>query len=238
MALDSSVKRNLALKSSIKEGDGGEIMRNSLTLLAVLIATSATADVTSRDGGPSQSEMTARSNPGAPDGVAFFRPVLDGVLYRGGFSSGDSDRTGLSSSQRTELCSEGFSTGFYADFGRNTDYGTTSCGGGGFDYQSARSSRPSNVLKAVYDVIKAPEEGPVYVHCMWGVHSSGALSAMALVQFCGWSEDRAKSYWNDTRNGAPCSGGCDAWIDAKFENFSFNPALSISADERAAICPE
>ena len=81
------------------------------TALAVMVIVGATgisfADVTGRDGGPSRSEMLARSNPGAPDGTAFFRPVLDGVLYRGGFSGGDKNRTGLSSSQRQALCSAG-----------------------------------------------------------------------------------------------------------------------------------
>ena len=205
---------------------------------ALAIATfPAFADVTSRDGGPSKSEMLARSNPGAPEGAAFFRPVLSGVLYRGGFSGGDKSRTGLSSGQRQSLCSEGFSHGFYADFGKNTEYGITSCGGSTFDYQSARSSRPAAVMKAIHDTIQS-NTGPVYVHCMWGVHSSGALSAMALVQFCGWSESRTKAYWNDARNGAPCSGGCDAWIDRKFERFSVDPALAISDAQRAAICPE
>lgn len=206
-------------------------------IACLVAAPPAQAEVTSRDGGPAMSEMLARSNPGAPDGAAFFRPVLDGVLYRGGFSGGDKGRTGLSSSQRQELCTEGFSRGFYADFGKNTDYGATSCGTGSFDYQSARSSRPASVMQAVHDVIKGGD-GPVYVHCMWGVHSSGALSAMALVQFCGWSETRAKQYWNDARNGAPCSGGCDAWIDAKFDRFSVDATLSITDTERAAICPQ
>ena len=57
-------------------------------------------------------------------------------------------------------------------------------------------------------------------------------------QFCGWSEERAKTYWDDARNGAPCGGGCDDWIDAKFERFSFDPALQITEAERAAICPK
>lgn len=216
-------------------------MKSLATLLFALSLSSGTgwaSDLTSRSGGPSESQMLSRSVEGAPDGIAFFRPVLSGVLYRGGFSGGDKQRTGLSSSQRQQLCSSGFSKGFYADFGKNTEYGQTSCGSGSIDYQSARSSRPSSVMKAIHDVIKSPSEGPVFVHCMWGVHSSGALSAMALVQFCGWSEDRAKAYWNDARNGAPCSGGCDKWIDAKFDNFSVDPALSITEAERAAICPK
>jgi hypothetical protein len=193
---------------------------------------------TVRGGGPSESAMLARNIADAPNGLTFFRPVLSGVLYRAGFSGGDKSRTGLSTAQRGALCSDGFSKAFYADFGKNTDYDTTTCGGGSLDYASARSSRPSDVMKAIHGVIKNPGEGPVLVHCMWGVHSSGALSAMALVQFCGWSEDRAKAYWNDARNGAPCSGGCDKWIDAKFDNFAVDASLTMSDAERAAICPK
>lgn len=207
-------------------------------MILAFAGTVASADTTSRDGGPSQSEMFARNTDGAPEGMTFFRPVLSGVLYRGGFQGGDRDRTGMSTSQRTELCNSGFEKAFYADFGRNTEYGTTVCASNALEYQSARSSRPSDVMNAIYQTIKNPDQGPVFVHCMWGVHASGALSAMALVQFCGWSEDRAKEYWNEARNGSPCADGCDNWIDAKFENFLFDPALEISEAERAQICPE
>ncbi|RSK32148.1 hypothetical protein EJA01_13075 [Rhodovulum iodosum] len=219
---------------------GPHLMKIALSLAAaVLLAIPChAADITARTGGPSRDAMLVRTGPGTPDGMTFFRPVLSGVLYRAGFSGGDKARTGMSTAQRQALCGEGFSRAFYADFGKNTEYGTTSCSTGALDYQSARSSRPANVMKAVYDTIKSPSSGPVLVHCMWGVHASGALSAMALVQFCGWSEDRAKAYWNEARNGAPCGGGCDAWIDKKFDRFSVDPALSISAAERAAICPK
>jgi hypothetical protein len=214
-------------------------MKRLAALLIIAALSPAHAeDFTSRSGGPSNDAMLARTTAGAPEGLAFFRPVLTGVLYRAGFSGGDKARTGLSTSQRGALCEDGFSKAFYADFGKNTQYGTTSCGAGSLDYESARSSRPAGVMEAIHDVIKNPGEGPVVVHCMWGVHSSGALSAMALVQFCDWSEERAKTYWNDARNGAPCSGGCDAWIDAKFDGFSKNPSLTISDAEMAAICPE
>lgn len=213
-------------------------MKYAIVAAALLLPSLAFAqDFTARNGGPSTAEMMARSTPGQPDGLAFFRPVLSGVLYRGGFRGGDKDRAGLSSSQKGALCSDGFSGAFYADFGKNTDYGSSSCSAGSFDYQSARSSQPAAVMKAVHETIQ-DGSGPILVHCMWGVHSSGALSAMALVQFCGWSEARAKDYWNQTRNGAPCSGGCDQWIDAKFDRFSVDRSLSISADQRAAICPQ
>ncbi len=195
-------------------------------------------DFTARTGGPSSEAMFSRSAPGTPEGLTFFRPVLSGVLYRAGFSGGDKEHDGLSSAQRQTLCGDGFSRAFYADFGKNTQYGATSCSNGSLDYESARSSHPADVMKAVYDVVKNPNAGPVLVHCMWGVHASGALSAMALVQFCGWSEDRAKAYWDKARNEAPCSGGCDKWIDAKFEHFRYDPSLEISAAEMSAICPK
>ena len=209
-----------------------------LLLVASLLAPAAASDFTARSGGPSSKEMLVRNAPGAVDGMSFFRPVMSGVLYRGGVQGGDKDMSGLSSSQRTALCEKCFSKAYYSDFGKNTDYGTTSCSAGSLDYKSARSSRPSDFLKGVHSVIENPDKGPVFVHCMWGVHSSGALSAMALVQFCGWSEERAKKYWNEARNNAPCGGGCDKWIDAKFKNFKYDPALEISDAQRAAICPE
>lgn len=214
------------------------MLRHLASILLCLFATAGHADVTARSGGPSESAMLARNSSEAPEGMTFFRPVLSGVLYRSGFSGGDKDRTGMSTAQRTELCDSGFDTAFYADFGKNTEYGQTSCGSGTLNYASARSSRPTAVMQSVYETIKDPGKGPVLVHCMWGVHASGALSAMALVQFCGWPEDRAKAYWDDARNGAPCGGGCESWIDAKFDRFEFNPALQITDAERAAICPQ
>ncbi|SEA99194.1 hypothetical protein [Rubrimonas cliftonensis] len=205
-------------------------------LAAASAGASAASDLRARDGGPSQAAMVARGS--SVEGLALLRPVLSGVLWRAGFKGGDKERDGLSAAQRGALCEAGFSAARYADFGKNTAYGETTCGTGALDYEPARSSKPAEVLRAVHAVAKDPSKGPVLVHCMWGVHSSGALSAMALVQFCGWSEARAKAYWNDTREGAPCSGGCDAWIDAKFAAFRPDPALALSAAEREAICPD
>jgi hypothetical protein len=182
--------------------------------------------------------MTVRQGPSPAEGLDFVRPVLSGVLYRAGFKGGDKARTGLSETQREALCEAGFSEARYADFGKNTRYGETRCAAGTLDYEAARSSRPAEVMRAVHAIVKDPSKGPMMVHCMWGVHASGALSAMALVQFCGWSEDRAKAYWDEARNGAGCSGGCDRWIDAKFARFEVDPELAITEAERAAICPE
>ena len=209
------------------------------TLFVVTFAASAVdaSDYTARSGGPSSKQMLARSS-GPADGLAFFRPVLSGVLYRSGFHGGDKGRTGLSTAQREALCEAGFSGARYIDFGKNTKYGATQCGSQSLDYQGGRSTSTSDIMRQIHATIKNPGTGPVLVHCMWGVHSSGAVSAMALVQFCGWSEERAKKYWDDARNGADCSGGCSTWIDKHFAKFQVDPSLEISSAERAAICPK
>lgn len=207
-------------------------------LCLAAMATTATAhDITARDGGPSASAMTGRGTAPA-EGLAFVRPVLSGVLYRAGFKGGDKARTGLSQAQLGDLCRAGFSQARYIDFGKNTAYGITRCDRGEISYAPGKSTRPAQVMRDIHAIIRNPAQGPMIVHCMWGVHSSGAIAAMALVQFCGWSEARAKAYWNEARNGADCSDGCDAWIDHHFETFEFDPALVPSAAEQAAICPK
>ena len=206
-------------------------------LLASMAVSAEDMDYTTRDAGPSSAQMLQRSD-GGISGLAFFRPVLDGVLYRAGFSGGDKDRSGLSGAQKSALCEAGFSGARYVDFGTKTTYGETSCGTNTLDYDKSSSSKTHDLMKDIHAVIENPEKGPILVHCMWGVHSSGAVSAMALVQFCGWSEDRAKAYWNKARNNAPCSGGCDKWIAGKFKSFEIDPKLTISAEQQRLICPQ
>jgi hypothetical protein len=210
----------------------------ALILMLCAAADAATAeDYTARNGGPSSAAMTGRGT-GPAEGLAFVRPVLSGVLYRAGFKGGDKGRTGLSGGQLSDLCAAGFSQARYIDFGKNATYGTTRCGSGAISYAPGKSTRPAQVMRDIHDIIRNPGQGPMIVHCMWGVHSSGAIAAMALVQFCGWSESRAKAYWNDARNGADCADGCDAWIDHHFDTFEFDPALVLTAAEQAAICPK
>jgi hypothetical protein len=210
------------------------------SLACILTAGVALAETsfTARNGGPSQEALLGKSGHSPAEGLAFVRPVLSGVLYRAGFKGGDKERDGLSGKQREELCQAGFGSARYIDFGKNTSYGSTSCDAGKMSYAPGKSTSPHDVMQELHDIIKNPGRGPMLVHCMWGVHSSGAVSAMALVQFCGWSEERAKAYWDDARNGADCSDGCDAWIDHHFDSFKFDPALKISDAERAAICPK
>ena len=210
-----------------------------LVLLCAGFASSASRaeDFTSRDGGPSEAQMLGRGDGGLP-GMAFVRPVLDGVLYRAGFKGGDKAHTGLSAGQRKALCEAGFSAARYVDFGSKTDFGATNCGGNSLTYKKGSSGSTHDIMKDIHSVIEDPGKGPILVHCMWGVHSSGSVSAMALVQFCGWPESRAKAYWNKARNNAPCGkAGCDAWIDGKFARFKVDPSLKITPAQQKEICP-
>lgn len=200
-------------------------------------ALSFAADYKSRDPSINHQQLLARGD-GGFNGMAFFRPVLSGVLYRAGFDGGDNKHAGLSAVQRQELCNAGFSNAYYIDFGSKTDYKTTDCGSNRLEYHKATSNKTHDILKDIHDIIKNPGKGPALVHCMWGVHSSGSVAAMALVQFCGWSENQAKDYWEKARNNANCSGGCDQWIDAKFKSFKVDPLLSISPEEQRRICPK
>ena len=70
--------------------------------LVALPAAMADGQFSQRDGGPDQQRMLSRGSAGL-DGMAFVRPVLSGVLYRGGFKGGDKHHSGLSQSQRGQL---------------------------------------------------------------------------------------------------------------------------------------
>jgi hypothetical protein len=213
----------------------------AITILPLmLVAWSAAVfagDFRSRDGGPGRAEMLANGSAGL-EGLARVRPVLKGVLYRAGFSGGDKEHDGLSGSQRRDLCEAGFSGARYIDFGSHTHFGQTPCGGNRLDYQKGSSNHTRDLMRDIHDVIQDPGKGPILVHCMWGVHSSGAVSAMALMQFCGWSPSRAKAYWQEARNGAPCgSSDCGEWIDKKFARFKVDPGLVPGKAQQVAICP-
>ena len=105
-------------------------------------------------------------------------------------------------------------------------------------YTAARSTRPASVMMAVHCETKAPEKGPVLVHCMWAVHPSGAISAMTLVSSAAGLRSVPKPTGNEARNGAPGSGGCDKWIDGQFERLKVDASLNISAAEKQAIYPK
>jgi hypothetical protein len=224
---------------------GMRCCRAALVLASALYATLAAAEeppagttpsYTGRWAGLASDELLRRGDGGVP-GLARVRPVLQGVLYRAGFEQGDTTNSGLSEAQRTALCQAGFSGAFYVDFAKRTPFGVTDCGNNAFDYQGGLSMKPRALMRRIGVVIDDPDLGPLLLHCRWGVHSSGAIAAMALVQFCGWTVERAKAYWNASRDGAPCAGSCEQWIDERFDRFKLDPSLVPDPGEQERLCP-
>lgn len=131
-------------------------------------------------------------------GVRNVKPVMDGVLYRGGSGGG---KTPLSQSALMSLCEAGFSLAIYLypdGFTPKTVHCTTTDGkANSLDYVQ-HGFRPQNerkiVMGEIYDIIDK-NKGPAFVHCWNGSHASGEIAAIALMQFCGEDGEQAGNYW-------------------------------------------
>ena len=84
------------------------------------------------------------------------------------------------------------------------------------------------------DRIENPNLGPVYLHCWNGWHQSGYVSAMILMQFCGYTNQQARTYWEQNTDGAY----------KKFDNVknmiaNFTPFKDYKIDKetQAMLCP-
>ncbi len=165
-------------------------------------------------------------------GLKNFKPVMPGVLYRGG---GNGEREPMSSASRQGLCAAGFSSAYYL---YNTGWqgeSMTTCAGGSlrYDYKSwDRSSGQEAILTDLYRII-TEGRGPMYVHCWYGVHASGLIAAIALKQFCGYSDKAAVDYWDSH---VPRSIRYPK-VQEKVRAFRPDPRLEISAEQRARVCP-
>lgn len=162
-----------------------------------------------------------------------FKEVLPGVLYRGG---GEGEREPLSHSTLQTLCNQGFESAVYV---YNTGWQgeqNISCASSALNYSyhqwdSQRQQR--QILEQLYDTIQN-QRGPMYVHCWYGVHASGLVAAISLMQFCGYSGEQAVQYWNEH---VPRSIQY-ARVQNKIRAFEVYPDLRISSDAQARVCPQ
>lgn len=182
---------------------------------------------------PSSSNLTQIIlNSKARYGLENFKIVMPGTLYRGG-SSGDKAPLSVKSAQA--LCKDGFSTAIYV-YNRNWDNKShlTKCQSGQLEYLMLRWDHPSEVhqvLKKLKYIIDK-RTGPMYVHCWYGVHASGYVAAVALKQFCGFSNSQAISYWNSN---VPKKIQY-AKVQTMIQNFKPYPDLLITAEQQARVC--
>lgn len=167
----------------------------------------------------------------SPGNVKNFKPVLSGVLYRGG---GNGGKAPLSRDSLNGLCESGVASAVYAYRTGWTGETSVSCGGKSLRYTYAQWDRPAGadaLLKEVYQSIQRGT-GSVYVHCWYGVHASGYLAAIALRQFCGLSGEQAVAYWNGH---VPPSIRYPK-VQKMIRDFQPSPRYEISPEQRAKAC--
>lgn len=180
------------------------------------------------------SDLT-REIPGASqkyNGLKNVKMVMPGVLYRGGGTGGKSP---MGSSQSTALCEDGFSSAVYGyRTGWSGDH-SVQCGSGSLNYSSRqwdKSSAGEAMLRELHSIIQNGS-GPMYVHCWYGVHASGYLAAIALMQFCGYDANQAVDYWNSN---VPASIRYRK-VQDMIRNFRPLGELQISGEQQARVCP-
>jgi hypothetical protein len=181
-------------------------------------------------------------------GVRNLRVVLHGIFYRGGANNlynkygKRKNENPLPDLGVENLCKTGFESAIYF---YSTNFETApksvackdSEGSNTFGYKQITVLAGDNVnqvLEMIYNRIQTPEKGPIYGHCWNGWHASGFASAIALKQFCKYSDDEAVDYWIRNTDGA--SRGYEK-ILAKIRAFEPEEKWQISSETRAQICP-
>ncbi len=142
-------------------------------------------------------------------GTRNFRVVLHGVLYRGGANNHAhrtnprDNRNPLQEDGLDNLCKEGFGTAIYTyERGFETAVRQRRCSSVRSEMNNLGYVHVSpidemsryEILKLIHRAAEDTREGPVYVHCWNGWHSSGFTAAVALMQFCGLTGDQAAAY--------------------------------------------
>jgi hypothetical protein len=184
-------------------------------------------------------------------GTRNLRAVLNGVYYRGGANNAY-NKHGVRSNENPipddgllNLCQEGFGHAVYlysTNFStakKSTQCKTFDGSNNTLEYVQIspltyRKSDLDQLHGLIYDHIRDARLGPIYDHCWNGWHASGYVAATALRQFCGFTGEEAVQYWNQNADGN--SSGYDT-IRSKIRAFVANPALEISTEEKAALCP-
>lgn len=181
-------------------------------------------------------------------GTRNFRAVLRGILYRGG-ANNKYNKYGKKDNQNPlpqigiqNLCEEGFKSAYYL---YDTNYASvphqancTDLKGqkNNFTYSQLTAFNDKNTrpyLETIYNAIKGKVASPIYIHCWNGWHASGLMSTLALRQFCDYSPSQALNYWTQNTDGN--SSGYTS-IKNKIQNFKPYTDLTISAEEKKAIC--
>lgn len=161
--------------------------------------------------------------------------VIQGALIRAG---GPGGAKSAPAQTIQSLCEEGVRKVFYLYPEENfSTRGNYSCSKGTTEYLGGAFRGPQ-VKGVLTEVAKSANEGkgPVLVHCWNGWHAAGEISALALIQFCDWSGERAANYWVDGIKDKGNLGKYGSIIN-RIRSFRPIPGLRLSDSAKASRCP-
>jgi hypothetical protein len=177
-------------------------------------------------------------------GTRNMRPVLHGIYYRGGANNKYNknqkrdNQNPLPQEGLENLCKQGFSEAIYFyDQNYNQSQKSISCKTGKLEYDQLYSLKgdEEKILKKVYKHIKGEIKGPMYGHCWNGWHASGYAASITLMQFCGWSNEKALAYWIENTDGHATKEYNP--VMTKVRKFKPLTGLDITEKEKNLICP-
>lgn len=179
-------------------------------------------------------------------GTRNMRVVLNGIVYRGGANNyynknnKRENENPMPEEGLVNLLNEKFSTVIYL-YSKNFADSKKSIGpdknGKYLNYLQNSLSNEKEIrqfLELVYSNIKDSTAGPIYIHCWNGWHQSGYASAIILMQFCGFTNDEAYSYWEKC-----AAGDLSKYSHIKKAIYKFKPykEFQISDEIKSIICP-
>ena len=182
-------------------------------------------------------------------GTRNMRTVLKGVLYRGGANNyfhrttPRNNMNPLPEDGLQNLCKEGFSSAIYLYSTRfETASEKSNCdrrfGGTNelkyWNYLPLEKDQVKEIFAIVHKQIQH-YSGPVYMHCWNGWHASGYASATSLMQFCGYSAEKAVAYWDANTDGNNTDAGYER-IRQRIRNFQPYPEFQIPPKIQRQIC--
>ena len=111
----------------------------------------------------------------------------------------------------------------------------TRCSKGNLDYSYEGWEGRGRMIvhQHIYDTIKSKGK-PVFIHCWYGIHATGAVAATALMQFCGISSKQAVEYW---RVGVAPKLQYPSVIQS-IMSFKPDPKLQLTPEEQTTYCPK
>lgn len=177
-------------------------------------------------------------------GTRNMKPILHGIAYRGGANNfyhktnKRNNHNPLPEDGLNNLLNEGFSVAIYL-YGTNFSTAKKLLANEVDTLRYIQNSGMSKetqkeMLSLVYDRIKNPNLGPIYLHCWNGWHQSGFISAIMLMQFCDYSNQKARLYWEQNTDGDYKKFQNIKTMIANFKPFK---EFEISKEEQDIICP-